>query len=129
MPVHDMQFFFACANIRMIFLLEVSKILLLCSQPQKNKLRRYPSEYIEIFLKYWCLPKVYSLLTDQKYLGSIKRSHTSNARRNFGNLDNLVVGLRTYNLRLEEQFPLWGFRRYPCFVIKLPNANRERENK
>lgn len=39
MPVHDMQFFFACTNMKMKFLLEVSKILLLCSQPQKNKLR------------------------------------------------------------------------------------------
>ena len=68
---------------------------------------------------------MYSLLTDQKYLGGIKRSHNSNARRNFENLDNLVVGLRIYKLRLEEQFPLWGFRGYPCFVIKLPNANRE----
>lgn len=44
-----------------------------------------------------------------------------------GNLDNLVVGLRIYNLSL-EQFPLWGLRRYPCFVIKSPNANREKEN-
>ena len=35
MSIHDMQFFFACTNIRMLFLLEVSKILLVCSQKHK----------------------------------------------------------------------------------------------
>lgn len=85
MMVYDMQFFFACTNIKMV-VLEVSKIL--SSKPQKYKLKILLDTLT--YLKNIGVWQMYSLLTDQKYLSSVLKSHNSNAKRKFGNLDNLV---------------------------------------